>query len=639
MRFIVCLCCLCLLLSSCFNCVSSYGVSGGELIWFQNRASGVSSYFPYSITVDASGLYVVGCDDALKRWVIEKRTLTSGSLIWTQTENVTVPPDLISTAARDVAVDSSGIYVVGEDGDSWRQYVNGSYYQGGVNNSEWRIEKRSLTDGSLLWNRTSNAGGTSLMSGVAVDGSGVYVAGMADIRLFWGQVWAIEKRSLTDGSLIWTSVSNSSQFRGSANDIAVDGSAVYVVGWFFGENDEGGIQKRNLTDGSVIWTQNIQTRGSDISAVTVDVSGIYLVGEKYVSARARPCIIEKRSLTDGSLLWNRTSVDTYYLPDIAVDSTGAYIVSTTVSGTRTSGLSFGGRIEKRSLTDGSIIWINSSSGTTSYLGVAVDSSGLYLAGGEATGVRFEKRELTSTPSPPPSDFNISSSPESRTVNNGSSTTYTITASSLNGFSSPVSLSVPSWPAGLSGTFNPTSITPVAGGSIQSTLAVNVASTVGAGSYPITIVGTSSNQTHSIMTTLTVIVATPSPPPTSPPPTTPTPTTPQSTTPPLTTPSPSYTPSPAPTPQPRTGCLIATALYGSSLQPEVQFLRHFRDETLVKVAGQTFRNNLNDWYYSFSPQVSEFIRQNHWMRPPMILLISPIVSFLHAVDAIIQLITH
>jgi hypothetical protein len=100
---------------------------------------------------------------------------------------------------------------------------------------------------------------------------------------------------------------------------------------------------------------------------------------------------------------------------------------------------------------------------------------------------------------------------------------------------------------------------------------------------------------------------------------------------------SPTPSPSPIPIPRLGCLIVTALYGSPLQPEVQFLRHFRDETLVKVAGQTFRDNLNDWYYSFSPQVSEFIRQNQWTRPPIILLISPAVSFLHLADAIIQLI--
>jgi hypothetical protein len=94
---------------------------------------------------------------------------------------------------------------------------------------------------------------------------------------------------------------------------------------------------------------------------------------------------------------------------------------------------------------------------------------------------------------------------------------------------------------------------------------------------------------------------------------------------------SPTPSPSQTPPPGLSCLIVTALHGSPLQSEVQFLRHFRDETLVKIAGQTFRDNLNGWYYSFSPQVSEFIRQNQWTRPPIILLIFQTVSILHLAD--------
>jgi hypothetical protein len=87
-----------------------------------------------------------------------------------------------------------------------------------------------------------------------------------------------------------------------------------------------------------------------------------------------------------------------------------------------------------------------------------------------------------------------------------------------------------------------------------------------------------------------------------------------------------------------GCLIATALYGSPLEPEVQFLRHFRDDTLTGLAGKSFVSDLNAWYYSFSPQVAQYIQQNQWTRLPMILLISPVVSLLHTADAIIELLT-
>lgn len=55
------------------------------------------------------------------------------------------------------------------------------------------------------------------------------------------------------------------------------------------------------------------------------------------------------------------------------------------------------------------------------------------------------------------------------------------------------------------------------------------------------------------------------------------------------------------------CLIATATYGSELMPEVQFLRAFRDGTVISsFAGRQFMVVFNAWYYSFSPTVSEFI---------------------------------
>jgi len=52
------------------------------------------------------------------------------------------------------------------------------------------------------------------------------------------------------------------------------------------------------------------------------------------------------------------------------------------------------------------------------------------------------------------------------------------------------------------------------------------------------------------------------------------------------------------------CLIATAAFGSMLAPEVQLLRGFRDNSLLKTrAGWSFMMLFNAWYYSFSPQVA------------------------------------
>jgi hypothetical protein len=70
---------------------------------------------------------------------------------------------------------------------------------------------------------------------------------------------------------------------------------------------------------------------------------------------------------------------------------------------------------------------------------------------------------------------------------------------------------------------------------------------------------------------------------------------------------------APQQQP-SGCLIATATFGSELTPQVQFLRNFRDHyVLSTVSGSAFMNTFNSIYYSFSPQVADYERSQPWMQ--------------------------
>ncbi|MEE8187036.1 MAG: CFI-box-CTERM domain-containing protein, partial [Nitrososphaerales archaeon] len=56
------------------------------------------------------------------------------------------------------------------------------------------------------------------------------------------------------------------------------------------------------------------------------------------------------------------------------------------------------------------------------------------------------------------------------------------------------------------------------------------------------------------------------------------------------------------------CIIATAAYGSEMAPEVQFLRGFRDHTVLSTfAGSSFMDAFNSFYYSWSPGVADSIR--------------------------------
>jgi len=111
---------------------------------------------------------------------------------------------------------------------------------------------------------------------------------------------------------------------------------------------------------------------------------------------------------------------------------------------------------------------------------------------------------TTSPSATP-DFSISASPSSLSLNTGSSGKYTISIKSVNSYSSSVSLSLTSPSiAGVTATFNPTSVTPPAGGTVTSTLTISVASTASPGTYQLKITGTGTGSlSHSTTTTLVI----------------------------------------------------------------------------------------------------------------------------------------
>ncbi len=106
--------------------------------------------------------------------------------------------------------------------------------------------------------------------------------------------------------------------------------------------------------------------------------------------------------------------------------------------------------------------------------------------------------LVVTPPGPP-DFGIAASPASRTVTRGSSTTYTVTVTALNGFTGTVTFSVSGLPPRTSASFNPTSVT--GGGS--STLTVGTRNRTPRGTYTLTIRGTSGALTHAVTVQLIV----------------------------------------------------------------------------------------------------------------------------------------
>ena len=276
------------------------------------------------IAIDSSAMYVVGLDESPgnQEWRIEKRALTDGSLV----PGFGIGGVIISNnstgddAALAIAIDSTAMYVVGFDEST-----------GLSRDREWRIEKRSLADGSLVSGfgiagvvTSNNSTTDDTARGIAIDSAAMYVIGWDENSGLTDQEWRIEKRSLTDGSLVQgfgtggVVTSNPSTGDDAARAIAIDSTAMYVVG------DEGPgyygdwawrIEKRSLTDGSLVQefgTGGVVTRnysaGDDAAvAVTIDSTAMYVVGIDSAVPGPGPSgdakwRIEKRGLIDGSLV-------------------------------------------------------------------------------------------------------------------------------------------------------------------------------------------------------------------------------------------------------------------------------------------------------------------------------------------------
>ena len=181
------------------------------------------------------------------------------------------------------------------------------------------------------------------------------------------------------------------------------------------------------------------------------------------------------------------------------------------------------------------------------------------------------------------DFALTASPSYLAIAPGGTGTSTITVQSFGVFFSPVTLTVTGAPQGMTLVFGTNPVTPPVGTTTSSVLTVHVSGAL-QGTSAVAIVGTDGSLTRS--TALTVQVTGGGP------------------------------------------CLIATATYGSELSDEVQFLRNFRDKSIMRTnAGSNFMIVFNAWYYSFSPAVAQFIRENSGARTVTKFTLYPLMGIL------------
>ena len=77
-----------------------------------------------------------------------------------------------------------------------------------------------------------------------------------------------------------------------------------------------------------------------------------------------------------------------------------------------------------------------------------------------------------------------------------------------------------------------------------------------------------------------------------------------------------------------GCLIATAAFGSEMAPQVQQLREIRDDVVMQTSsGKSFMTGFNQFYYSFSPYVADYERENPIFKEAAKVALTPLLTSL------------
>lgn len=141
--------------------------------------------------------------------------------------------------------------------------------------------------------------------------------------------------------------------------------------------------------------------------------------------------------------------------------------------------------------------VDGSTSTLTVTTTGTTSSGTYslaITGNDGTLTRSTSASLTvSAP-----DFSLSASPQSRSIDQGSSTTYDVSVSRLGGHTAAVTLAVSGLPSGASGSFNPN---PVSG--TASTLHVTATGSTPVGTYSLTISGGDGAVTRTTQATLVI----------------------------------------------------------------------------------------------------------------------------------------
>lgn len=372
----------------------------------------------YDIAVDGNDLFLAGSDSTPgnQQWRIEKRNAVTGELDPAFGTNgvVTYNPSAADERASSVYLSSSHIFIVGSDESP--------------GDPQLHIQKRSRSTGALdpgfgtAGIVTSNVGGNNdTFTGITGDGTYIYIAGSDNAGGGNGQGGRLEKRLMSDGSLVGAfGTAGVIQSDPTVNfdnftDVVFDGGFLYVCGGrVSGGSIAWWIEKRSATDGSLVGAFDgdgeLTINPSAANGERIERSGCLISGSSLFLAGVdeapgnRQWHLEKRDSTTGALDagfgTSGVLLENYTSGSDNITWIGVEGTSLVVAGDVQDGGSTPYRLESRNLITGALEWFisgtpgydtdlrtNATDDTHIFLGIGTDEFG-------DRGWRIEKRRLS-----------------------------------------------------------------------------------------------------------------------------------------------------------------------------------------------------------------------------------------------------
>jgi len=310
--------------------VRKYG-RGGTLLWTRQFGTPESDYV-HGVAVHATGVYTAGytyggLQGNNKGWAdgFVRKYDHDGKVLWTRQFGT---PEW--DAVLGAAVDAGGVYLAGHTRGSL-QGANKGGFDGFV--------RKYGHDGRHLWTHQFGTPEFDFVRGVAVHATGVYAVGgtLGNLQgTSQGELDGFVCKFRRDGKHLWTR-----QFGTPGWDpvygVAVDATGVYLAGGTEGnlqgtsQGESDGFVRKYDHDGNRLWTRQFGTPEWDaVEGVAVDATGVYAAGPTHGSLQGA-----NRGSYDGFVrkyghdenrLWTRQfgTPEWDAVGGVAVDATGVY---------------------------------------------------------------------------------------------------------------------------------------------------------------------------------------------------------------------------------------------------------------------------------------------------------------------------